>query len=57
MSEAETSAGLLEQVAAASLEPQLFAAALELECPVVALDAEDSGSDLVCLTTDLSLAL
>ena len=33
-------------MAAASLEPQLFAVALELECPVVALDAEDSGSDL-----------
>eukprot|EP00439_Symbiodinium_sp_Y106_P010330 s13231_g1.t1 len=32
-------------VAAASVEPQLFAVALELGCPVVELDSED-GSDL-----------
>ena len=43
--EKASAATLLEpQVAAVSLEPQLFAVALE--CPVVALDSEDSCSDL-----------
>ena len=43
--EKASAAPLLEpQVAAVSLEPQLFAVALE--CPVVALDIDDSGSDL-----------
>ena len=43
--EKASAAPLLEpQVAAVSLEPQLFAVALE--CPVVALDAEDSCSEL-----------
>eukprot|EP00439_Symbiodinium_sp_Y106_P000801 s4848_g1.t1 len=44
--EKASAAALLElQVAAASVEPQLFAVALELACPVVELDSED-GSDL-----------
>ena len=44
--EKASAAVLLEpQIAAASVEPQLFAVALELGCPVVELDSED-GSDL-----------